>query len=186
MNRSTIGFLALALLGALAAGQGQPADDPSTPRDAVQPAPQIAEDDPAPLLADDETPPPAADEAAQGVRFAWVDVFIDPGDVPLAAYQFELAAETGAFQIVGVEGGEHPAFAEPPYYDPAALADDRIIIAAFSTDDDLPAGPMRVARIHVQIVGADTPDYVVKLTVAATADGTEIPATATVVAGEGT
>jgi hypothetical protein len=160
MNRSTIGFLALALLGALAAGQGQPAND--------------------------TLPQSAADAAAQGVRFAWVDVFIDPGDVPLAAYQFELAAETGSFQIVGVEGGEHPAFAEPPYYDPAALADERIIIAAFSTDDDLPAGSTRIARIHVQIAGGGTPDYVVKLTVAATADGTEIPATATVVAGEGT
>jgi hypothetical protein len=161
MKRRYIGFLGIALLAALAAGQAQPADDGT------------------PLLAEDEA-------ATQPVRFAWVDIYVDSADVPLAAYQFELAAETGSFKIVGVEGGEHPAFAEPPYYDPAALAHDRIIIAAFSTDDDLPAGRTRVARIHVQITGDDTPDYVVKLTVAATADGTEIPAATAVVAGEGT
>jgi hypothetical protein len=161
MKRRYIGFLGIALLAVLAAGQGQTADDGT------------------PLLAEDEA-------ATQSVRFAWVDIYVDSGDVPLAAYQFELAAETGSFQIVGVEGGEHPAFAAPPYYDPAALAHDHVIIAAFSTDDDLPAGRTRVARIHVQIAGGETPDYVVKLIVAATADGTEIPAGATAIAGEGT
>jgi len=167
------------LLSILAAGQGQPGNDAPLRRAADEAAPQTVPDGAAPLLAEDEA-------ATQPARFGWVDIYVDPGDVPLAAYQFELAAETGSFRIVGVEGGEHPAFAAPPYYDPAALAHDRILIAAFSTDDDLPAGRTRVARIHVQITGAETPDYVVKLTVAATVDGTEIPATATAVAGEGT
>jgi hypothetical protein len=178
MKRRYVGFLGIALLAALAAGQGQPADDTALPFAEDEAAPQAVPDDAAPQLAGDAT-------ATQAVRFAWVDIYVDSGDVPLAAYQFELAAETGAFQIVGVEGGEPPAFAEPPYYDPAALAHDRILIAAFSTDDELPAGRTRVARIHVQITGGETPDYVVKLTVAATADGTEIPAAAAAAAGEG-
>ncbi len=185
MKRRAIPFLGIVLLAVLAAGQGQPADDGAALAPAEAIAPQVAADV---VGADDASAAAAAENetGARGVRFAWVDVYVDPAEVPLAAYQFELAAETGSFQIVGVEGGEHPAFAEPPYYDPAALAHDRIIIAAFSTDDDLPAGPTRVARIHVQIAGDGTPDYVVKLIVAATAEGTEIPAAATVVAGEGT
>lgn len=134
----------------------------------------------------DQTGAPAVLDAATqpAVRFAWVDVFIDSADQPLAAYQFELTAATGAFQIVGVEGGEHPAFAEPPYYDPAALQNDRIIIAAFNTGDDLPTGKSRVARIHVQIAGVEAPEYVVSLTVAAGPDGQEVPAVATFAEGE--
>jgi len=179
MKRRCVGFLGLALLGALVAGQGQPANDAALRLAENEAAPQAVADGAVPLLSED-------DAATQPVRFAWVDIYLDSGDVPLAAYQFELAAETGSFRIVGVEGGEHPAFAAPPYYDPAALAHDRILIAAFSTDDDLPTGHTRVARIHVQIAGDGTPDYVVKLTVAATADGSEIPAAVAAVAGEGT
>lgn len=121
-----------------------------------------------------ETP---ATQAA--VRFAAVDVCVDSGEKPLAAYQFELTAGTGSFRIVGVEGGEHTAFAPPPYYDPAALSRDRIIIAAFNTGTDLPTGKTRVARIHVQITGNEDPEYVVKLTVAAAATGEPLAATAT-------
>lgn len=113
------------------------------------------------------------------VRFAAVDVYVDSGEKPLAAYQFELTAKTGSFKIVGVEGGQHAAFAPPPYYDPAALSRDRIIIAAFNTAADLPTGKTRVARIHVRITGNEDPEYVVKLTVAAAANGERLAATAT-------
>jgi len=88
------------------------------------------------------------------VRFAPVHVYLDSGRKPLAAYQFELRATTGTIKIVGVEGGEHPAFKEAPYYDPAALAKDRIIIAAFNTGRDLPKGRTRIATIHLQILSA--------------------------------
>jgi hypothetical protein len=118
-------------------------------------------------------------QAESAVRFAAVDVVIDSGDKPLAAYQFELTANSGAFKIVGVEGGEHAAFAKPPYYDPAALSRDRIIIAAFNTGRDLPKGKTRVARIHVRISGNEDPQYDVKLAVAASIDGEKIPVTAT-------
>jgi len=110
------------------------------------------------------------------VRFAPVHIYLDSGDKPLAAYQFELKATTGRIKIVGVEGGEHAAFKEAPYYDPAALAKDRIIIAAFNTGRDLPRGRTRIATVHLQILGADEPEYELDLTVAADADGRKLPA----------
>ena len=110
------------------------------------------------------------------VRFAPLHIYLDSGSRPLAAFQFELEATLGQIKIVGVEGGQHKAFKEAPYYDPAALANDRIIIAAFSTGRDLPNGRTRIATIHLQIIGDAEPEYELKLTVAADADGKEIPA----------
>ncbi len=119
-----------------------------------------------------------------GVRFAPLYVYIDSGNENLAAYQFELKATAGQIKIVGVEGGQHEAFKEAPYYDPAALAKDRIIIAAFSTGSDLPKGRTRIATIHLQIIGDAEPKYELKLTVAGDADGKEIPAEITSEKGE--
>ena len=110
------------------------------------------------------------------VRFAPLHIYLDSGNKPLAAYQFELKAPAGQIKIVGVEGGQHKAFNEAPYYDPAALANDRIIIAAFNTGSELPKGRTRVATIHLQIIGDAEPDYELKLIVAADADANEIPA----------
>lgn len=126
---------------------------------------------------------PAQESDAPQARFEAVDIYVDSGDVPLAAWQFELAAETGDVKIVGVEGGEHPAFAEPPYYDPAALKGGRIIIAAFSTGADLPTGRTRVARIHVRVAGAAVPEYVVKLQTAGSRTGERIEASAALTEG---
>jgi hypothetical protein len=114
--------------------------------------------------------------AEQKVRFAPLHIYLDSGSQPLAAFQFELKATAGQIKIVGVEGGQHKAFKQPPYYDPAALANDEIIIAAFNTAHDLPSGRTRIATIHLQILGDVEPDYELKLTVAADADGREIPA----------
>jgi len=110
------------------------------------------------------------------VRFAPLHIYLDSGNRPLAAYQFELKAAAGQIKIVGVEGGQHKAFKEAPYYDPAALANDRIIIAAFNTGSELPKGRTRIATIHLQIIGDAEPDYELKLVVAADADAKEIPA----------
>ncbi len=136
------------------------------------------------------------------VRFAPVRIYVDSGDESLAAYQFELvcivpvrayASEEDnvlrrhyeqPVKIVGVEGGQSPAFAEAPYYDPAALAKDRIIIAAFSTGTDLPKGRTRIATIHLQITGDIEPEYELNLTVSADAEGHEIPAEITLETGE--
>ena len=54
-------------------------------------------------------------------RFGHVDVFIDSAAEPLAAYHCEITATAGDVTLVGIEGGEHAAFKEPPYYDPKAL-----------------------------------------------------------------
>jgi hypothetical protein len=114
--------------------------------------------------------------AQPGVRFAPLHIYIDSGNKSLAAYQFELKATAGQIKIVGVEGGQSEAFKEAPYYDPAALAKDRIKIAAFSTGSNLPKGRTRIATIHLQIIGNVEPQYMLKLIVAGDADGQEIPA----------
>jgi hypothetical protein len=120
----------------------------------------------------------------QKVHFAPLHIYLDSGDRPLAAYQFELKAVKGQVKIVGVEGGEHQAFREAPYYDPAALSKGRIIIAAFSAQKNLPKGRTRIATVHLQIIGAVEPQYELKLMVAADADGKEIPAKISLEKGE--
>lgn len=109
-------------------------------------------------------------------RFTTLDVYIDAKNAPLAAYQFEFKALRGEATIVGIEGGNAAAFREAPYYDPAALSHNRVIVAAFSTGKDMPAGKTRVARLHLRVTGT-RPQYDVKLAVAASADGARIPAT---------
>jgi len=113
---------------------------------------------------------------SEAIRFAPLHVYIDSDQAPLAAYQFELKTLAGHVEIVGVEGGEHPAYRHAPYYDPAALANDRIIIASYSTDTDLPDGLTRIATLHLQITGDIEPEYELELTVAADADGRRTPA----------
>ena len=120
--------------------------------------------------------PNRAIAAAQpgAARFSYVDVYLDAKAESFAAYQFEFVAEKGHATVVGIEGGEHPAFAKnPPYYDAAALGRNRVILAAFSTEKQLPKGKSRIARIHLMIEG-DQPQYAVKLVVAAKGDGTAI------------
>ncbi len=119
----------------------------------------------------------AQDEAA-APRFTAVNVFIDAQASPLAAWQVELADGRGV-QIVGVEGGEHAAFAKPPYYDPKALSDNRIVLAAFTTSKDVPSGKTRVARLHLRVEGAAEPRFEVRSSLAAAADGKEVTATVT-------
>lgn len=130
---------------------------------------------------------PGPDEPEpHAIRFTHCDVVVDSNDKPLAAYQVELTCSSPNVTLVGVEGGEHAAFKEPPYYDPAALHSPRgarIILGAFSTGADLPAGKTRVARIHVQVGGEGAPDFTTKLTVAAAGDGSQVPATVTLTAG---
>ena len=109
----------------------------------------------------------------QRVRFQAVDIFIDSKESPLAAYQLEFSAKTGNARVVGVEGGEHSAFNEAPYYDPKAIQQERVIIAAFNTGaaDQLPKGKTRVATIHVQITGDQSPEFKLNLETAADSDG---------------
>ncbi|MBX3403205.1 MAG: hypothetical protein KF699_07320 [Phycisphaeraceae bacterium] len=86
-------------------------------------------------------------------RFIAVDVFVDSGAAALAAWQVEVRLGAGA-KLAGVEGGETAGvYAAPPTYDPAALMNDRVIIASFSLEDaaKLPTGRTRIARLHVRM-----------------------------------
>jgi len=121
---------------------------------------------------------------SEPIRFVPLHIYIDSGQAPLAAYQFELKTLAGHVEIVGVEGGEHPAFTHAPYYDPAALMNNRIIIASYSTDAQLPTGLTRIATLHLQITGNIEPDYELELTVAADPGGRRIQAKITYQKGD--
>ncbi|MHC5113359.1 MAG: hypothetical protein ACYTGP_02895 [Planctomycetota bacterium] len=126
----------------------------------VASVPAGAEDDPPPTLA-----------------FGFVEVHLDSGDAALAAWQVEVQA-LGDVRIVGIEGGEHPVYAEAPYYDPDAIQKERVILAAFSTaaPDALPHGRTRVATIHLAWSGAEAPRFETNLSVAADEAGKAIDA----------
>jgi hypothetical protein len=121
-----------------------------------------------------------------------VDIFVDSGEVPLAAYQVEVKAgievmvagrstfETpGTLRLVGVEGGDAAAFVNPPYYDPKALAVERVVFAAYSMkpDEGLPKGATRVARLHMQVPARGVSVYFGTLVVAGDSLAREITAT---------
>jgi hypothetical protein len=120
-----------------------------------------------------------ADEESRS-RFRAVDIYVDSKSAPLAAYQLELSATNGMARIVGIEGGEHPAFREPPFYDPKAIQHERVIIAAFSTAaaDKLPTGRTRVVTIHLQTEGAEPVRFALNLQTAADSTGNKISAEA--------
>jgi hypothetical protein len=112
------------------------------------------------------------------IQFRTVDVFVDSGAQRLGAYQLEFAVTNGNARIVGIEGGEHPAFAQPPFYDPKAMQHERVILAAFSTQtaDKLPKGKTRVATVHVQTSGTVELAFDLKLQTAAGAEGKKLEA----------
>lgn len=130
-------------------------------------------------------------------RFASVEVYVDSGESPLAAYQVEFSGRIGdgvggGVKLVGIEGGAAgTVFAAPPAYDPKALAGGRVVIADFSTlaGEKLPSGRSLVARLHLMLeipeghAGA-RPEYVVKLIAAGSPDGAHIQASASVVEGD--
>ena len=118
--------------------------------------------------------PPAA------VHFRAIDVYVDSGSTPLAAYQLEFSVTNVPTTIVGIEGGSPKAFREPPFYDPKAIQGERVIIAAFSTEtpEHLPSGKTRVATIHIMTTGETRPAFELKLQAAADAAGKRISATA--------
>jgi hypothetical protein len=125
---------------------------------------------------------------ATDARFIAADIFIDSGASSLAAWQVEFTGSVpqGSVELVGVEGGQTPAFAKPAYYDPEALSHNRVILAAYSLDKALPTGKSRVARLHLRVLGAvDQLKLETSLTTAADAGGTQIKAQATTTIVEG-
>jgi hypothetical protein len=128
----------------------------------------------APLLAQ-ETP------ADTSVHFRTIEIYVDSGSTPLAAYQLEFAVTNMVTKIVGIEGGQPQAFREPPFYDPKAMQQERVILAAFSTEkpENLPSGKTRVATIHLQTVGNERLAIRLNLQTAADASGSKISVKAT-------
>ncbi len=117
---------------------------------------------------------PAAREGRSG--FCAVDIFVDSGSTPLAAYQLRFAGTNAVARIVGIEGGEHPAFRQAPFYDPKAIQNELAVIASFSTAPaaELPKGKTRVATIHLQTTGTRPPGFELKLQTAADPQGNKI------------
>jgi hypothetical protein len=121
---------------------------------------------------------PATEEGRS--RFRAVDIYLDAKGTPLAAYQLEFTVTNVVAKIVGIEGGDNPAFHDPPFYDPKAIQHERVILAAFSTDaaEKLPSGRTRVATIHLQTFGDAQPKFDLKLQVAVDSEGKRMTVTA--------
>jgi hypothetical protein len=116
-----------------------------------------------------------AGQQTDGSRFQAIDIFVDSGTQPLAAYQLKFNGQIGA-KIVGIEGGDSGAFAEAPYYDAQAMQKEEVVIAAFNTADadQLPTGRTRVATIHLQTDAKGTSAYKLEVSTAAAPDGKQI------------
>ena len=115
-----------------------------------------------------------------GGTFRAIDLFVDSGSQPLAAYQLSFACGAADAKIVGIEGGEHSAFAEPPYYDAKAMQTNRVVVAAFNTasPEQLPRGRTRIATIHIQTSANVARRYELKVKAAATPAGESITVSA--------
>jgi hypothetical protein len=114
--------------------------------------------------------------SAAQVHFAAFDIFVDSKNVPLAAYQLEFSGPADQLRIAGIEGGEHEAFKTPPFYDPKAIQQERVILGAFNaaSASQLPTGRTRVATVHVQFTGPQPPPFSLKLHTAANPEGKSI------------
>jgi len=124
---------------------------------------------------------PLFGQQAAAPHFRAIEVYVDSGNLPLAAYQVQFSVTNVTARIVGIEGGQHKAFREPPFYDPKAMQGERVIIAAFSTETPghLPSGKTRVATIHIMTIGETRPAFELKLQAAADPAGKRISATVT-------
>ena len=135
-------------------------------------------------VAADPAPTPTPTAQPTSSRFGTVDLFVDSARQQMGAWEMEFKATTGQVEIVGIERGDNPDFHDPPYYDPAALKSNRIIVGAFNVTNQLPIGKTRVARLHLHIPGGQQPVYAVNLVVAGDKEGKPIAAQASFSEGE--
>ena len=121
---------------------------------------------------------PVAFRSSPQGRFESVDIWVDSGASPLAAYQLKVNFSSGAIKLVGVEGGEAPAFRDPPHFDARALQKDRIVLAAFSLrpPTQLPVGSTRVARLQVFVPANVSAEARISLMTASDSEGRILPA----------
>jgi len=109
--------------------------------------------------------------------FGTIVLTIDAAGEELAGWQLRADFGKSDARIVGIEGGEHAAFASAPHYDPRALNGGEIILAALSSHEELPTGPTVVAVIHVEHDRSGLPPLEVSELIAVGSDGNETPAT---------
>lgn len=111
--------------------------------------------------------------APRAVEFEAVDIVIDTGGRPMAAFQFEVTADA---KLVSVENGDLQE--RPPYHDPAALQGGRVIVAEYTIAKPH-SGKVRAATLHFQHDGK--PDYKARIIVVAGPEGERMDATIEVV-----
>lgn len=115
---------------------------------------------------------------AQTARsFGTIELSIDSSDAELSGWQLSAGFSDPEVQIVGIEGGSDPAFADPPRYDPRALHGHRIILAALAVGPALPSGTTAVARLHIEFPTGSHPELEVLELIAVDRDGQATPAT---------
>jgi hypothetical protein len=114
--------------------------------------------------------------STHAAEFAVYDIYLDPQNEPLAAYQLKIWDKKAAIKIISIEGGEHPAFQKAPYFDPKAIQRDIVKLAAFhaGTSNELPARRTRVASLHVEIGPDLKPDLAIDVQAAARPGGSRI------------
>jgi hypothetical protein len=110
---------------------------------------------------------------ATAAEFAVYDIFLDPDGNSLAAYQIKIWDRNAAIKIISVEGGEHTAFKDAPFFDPKAIQRNIIKLASFrvGTTETLPKSKTRIASLHVEIGPGLKPDLAVRLEAAARPGG---------------
>lgn len=114
-------------------------------------------------------------------RFQALEIWID-AEQPVAAWQFELRDSNGFTTIVGVENGDSEAFGDTPYYDRDAVDGgnaERIVVADFTLEDNLPSGHFRLATVHVMVDGGE-PEFELTLVTVTDRDGRRIDASISV------
>ena len=119
-------------------------------------------------------------------QFRALEIWID-AEQPVAAWQFELRDANGFTTIVGVENGDSEAFGDAPYYDRDAVSSgnaERIVVADFTLEDNLPSGSFRLATVHVMVDGGE-PEFELRLVTATDRDGRRIDATISVRENDG-
>lgn len=112
----------------------------------------------------------AQDGKSPAVQFHAIDIHIDTGNDRLGGYQIHLKAARPDLKIVSIEGGDSPAFREPPKYDPKAIQRNEVKLAAFTTlpKAKLSRGRTRVATLHVMTRAGDPAFIVRKQVIAST------------------
>src|SRR5258708_35576134 len=86
--------------------------------------------------------PLLAQQAADGesrIRVRALDLFVDSGSSPLAAYQLKCLATNGVVSITGIERREHLAFTPPPHPDRKSMQHEPVILAASNTGAPQPS-----------------------------------------------